>query len=148
MYYTGKTLQNRYDGAFVYARKPELPRESLPHIYRLAREAGLEPTDFCAIDNKCFSAPTNAVAQPPLFTPVAVADTGEGTVGAAPSLAQAAVSPLREAANDLREFFEDPRPPAKALYDKQRKMREVREYDANGYRLPSSEYRARRALLD
>jgi len=139
VYYTGKTLQNRYDGAFVYARKPELPRESLPHIYRIAREAGFEPTDFCAIDNKCFSAPANTVAQPPLFTPVAVADTGP----AQPSLAQAAVSPLRAAVTDLREFFEDPRPPAQALYDRQRKMSSVREYDSNGYRLPSKDYRSR-----
>ena len=42
VYYTGKTLQNRYEGAFVYARKPELPRDAMPHIYRLAREAVMD----------------------------------------------------------------------------------------------------------
>ena len=28
VYYTGKTLQNRYEGAFVYARQPELPQRN------------------------------------------------------------------------------------------------------------------------
>lgn len=29
IYYTGKTLQNTYNGAFVYARQPELPRDAM-----------------------------------------------------------------------------------------------------------------------
>merc|ERR1719446_1601161 len=55
VYYTGKTLQNRYEGAFVYSRKPELPQASMPAIYRLARESGLDPTRACCIDNKCYA---------------------------------------------------------------------------------------------
>merc|ERR1719261_1387692 len=40
IYYTGNTLMNRYNGAFVYARTPELPKKAMPSIYKLAREAG------------------------------------------------------------------------------------------------------------
>ena len=77
VYYTGKTLQNRYEGAFVYARQPEIPKDALPHIYSIAREAGMEPTGMCCIDNKCFADPASAEKAPtaPLFTPVAVAET-------------------------------------------------------------------------
>merc|ERR1740117_2789023 len=82
VYYTGKTLQNRYEGAFVYSRQPELPRDAMPHIYRLARDAGMEPQSFCAIDNVCFNAPPAAgdATQRPLFTPVAQAAEGPSIV--------------------------------------------------------------------
>lgn len=43
IYYTGKTLQNTYSGAFVYAREPELPSEAMASVYTIAREAGLDP---------------------------------------------------------------------------------------------------------
>ena len=143
VYYTGKTLQNRYEGAFVYARKPELPREAMPSIYKLAREAGLDPTRSCCIDNKCFTAPTDGVAQPPPFTPVASADVDMSLASAPPLAGSAAaapppLSPLRQAQVDLIELFEDPRPSGRALFAGQRQMYEVREYDANGYRVAAS----------
>ena len=42
----------------------------MPHIYRLAREAGMEPQSFCAIDNACFNGPPEGgdATQRPLFT--------------------------------------------------------------------------------
>lgn len=46
-------MQNKYDGAFVYARTPEVPAEALPAIYKLAREAGFEPQSFCKVRNAC-----------------------------------------------------------------------------------------------
>jgi len=152
VYYTGKTLQNRYEGAFVYARKPELPQASMPAIYRIAREAGLDPTRACCIDNSCFSAPIEAPsATPPLFTPVASAGTlsAERAMQAAKPAASAASSgpfdsltrPMRTAVRDIIELLEDPKPPAEAMFARQRMMYEVREYDANGFRRPTAEIR-------
>mmetsp|Transcript_28797 Transcript_28797/g.73938 ORF Transcript_28797/g.73938 Transcript_28797/m.73938 type:complete len:450 (+) Transcript_28797:780-2129(+) len=145
VYYTGKTLQNRYEGAFVYARKPELPSAAMPAVYKLAREAGMDPTRACYIDNACFAAPVEApTAQPPLFTPVASADTLEpaasgATAAAAPSMQLPDVfQPMRSSLRDIRELLEDPKPFGEAIFAKQRHMYDVREYDANGYRLPSA----------
>ena len=127
VYYTGKTLQNRYEGAFVYAREPKLPQSAMPAIYKLAREAGLEPTNMCVIDNKCYAGDGSS-ATPPPFTPVAEA--------AAPPAAfeDGPISPLRQLFRDLSEFMEDPRPPARAMFAKQKQMSQIREYDANGFR--------------
>ena len=146
VYYTGKTLQNRYEGAFVYARKPELPSQAMPSIYKIAREAGLDPTTSCCIDNRCFSQPVDAVAQPPPFTPVAEAgvvgdlaspvygapkaSAGAGSDGPLASLFQPMVKPFL----DLSELLEDPKPYGDDLFSRQRPMTEVREYDANGFR--------------
>ena len=131
VYYTGKTLQNRYEGAFVYSRKPELPRDAMPHIYRLAREAGMDPTRMCAIDNGCFNPP----AQAPLFTPVAQA--AEGRMAAAPQQ-QSSPKGLAKMWVDASEYLEDPAPSARAIFGKQKQMYQVREFDANGFRVPSS----------
>jgi len=151
VYYTGKTLQNRYEGAFVYARKPELPQAAMPSIYKIARQAGLDPTRACCIDNTCFQAPLDAIgspgpaAQPPPFTPVASADVIEGTSPApissgSPSMLDSLTAPLLTAARDIAELLEDPHPPATKLFARQRPMSEVREYDANGFKLPSDRY--------
>jgi len=144
VYYTGKTLQNRYEGAFVYARKPELPTASMPSIYKIAREAGLEPTKACCIDNSCFSAPVDAVAQPPLFTPVAQASLLDGVPapsGGAPTSEGPFASllrPMRQTATDISELLENPKPFGDDLFARQRTMTEVREFDANGYRTARS----------
>jgi len=53
VYYNGRTVQNKYDGAFVYARTPDVPAEALPSIYRVLREAGFEPESFCRVRNSC-----------------------------------------------------------------------------------------------
>jgi len=143
VYYTGKTLQNRYEGALVYARQPELPRDAMPQIYKLAREAGLDPTRACCIDNSCFAAPVEA-ARAPLFTPVASADTLDASTSSAlarsaasPGFLDGVLQPLRTAARDVEELFEDPKPAGEAIFKKQRQMSQVREYDANGYRVPT-----------
>ena len=163
VYYTGKTLQNRYEGAFVYARKPELPRDAMPAIYKIAREAGLDPTRACCIDNTCFdsdpaivsgagvgaSALSQPQPQPPPFTPVASAgelqqqspiDGPASSPIAVPSGRPLGGS-LRQTVRDVAELVEDPKPPAEKLFARQRPMYLVREYDSNGYRLPSSELR-------
>lgn len=143
VYYTGKTLQNKYEGAFVYARKPELPASAMPHIYRLAREAGFEPTSFCAIDNKCFAGEaTDAqglVAQAPPFTPVAIAAEQLEQEGAEALLAPP--SGLQRLLLDVGEFLEDPRPYGKAIFANQVRMSQVREFDFEGRQMPSENFR-------
>jgi len=144
VYYTGKTLQNRYEGAFVYARKPELPAAAMPSIYKIAREAGLEPTKACCIDNSCFSAPIDAVAQPPPFTPVAEAGVVASASQQQPAVMVSSASvdgpltvltaPLRNTVRDITELLEDPKPFGDELFGRQRPMTEVREFDVNGYR--------------
>ena len=152
VYYTGKTLQNRYEGAFVYARKPELPRDAMPHIYKLAREAGMDPTRFCAIDNGCFAGqPTEGPAadekrSSPLFTPVAQAAevrprqlaAADAAPAAAAHVQPSPISRARRALIDLSEYIEDPKPSAAALFGKQKQMYQVREYDPEGHRVPAS----------
>lgn len=137
VYYTGKTLQNRYEGAFVYSRQPELPRDAMPHIYRLARDAGMEPQSFCAIDNVCFNAPPAAgdATQRPLFTPVAQAAEGPSIVA---QMSSAMPSGIQKMLIDATEYIEDPVPSAKAIFGKQKQMSQIREYDAKGYRVPST----------
>ncbi|KAJ1446659.1 hypothetical protein M885DRAFT_545620 [Pelagophyceae sp. CCMP2097] len=53
VYYTGRTTQNTYDGAFVYAREPQLPVAAKPAVYAIARRAGLQPEKFCLVKNDC-----------------------------------------------------------------------------------------------
>jgi VDE lipocalin domain len=54
IFYNGKTRQNTYEGAFVYARTRELSPESMKKVYNIAREAGMNPDQFCKIRNGCF----------------------------------------------------------------------------------------------
>jgi len=54
IYYNGKTRQNTYDGAFVYSRSKSLEPESMAKVYAIAKEAGMNPDQFCRIRNGCF----------------------------------------------------------------------------------------------
>jgi hypothetical protein len=54
VYYNGKTRQNNYEGAFVYSRSRALEPESMNKVYSLAKEAGMNPNQFCSIRNGCF----------------------------------------------------------------------------------------------
>ena len=149
VYYTGKTLQNRYEGAFVYARTPELPKDAMPSIYKVAREAGMDPTRFCCVDNTCFDGANGPPASaPPLFTPVAEAADDDvmpaRPAAAAPPSAYSLMPPgVRQFALDAAEILEDPRPASRELFGKQRQMSEVREFDANGFRVPLDVYSQR-----
>ncbi|CAB1098654.1 unnamed protein product [Ectocarpus sp. CCAP 1310/34] len=51
--YRGHTLQGSYDGGFVYARKPYLPKSALAKVAKVAREHGIDPDSMSAIDNTC-----------------------------------------------------------------------------------------------
>ena len=54
VYYNGKTRQNTYEGAFVYSRSRALEPESMKKVYSIAKEAGMNPDNFCKIRNGCF----------------------------------------------------------------------------------------------
>ena len=54
IYYNGKTRQNTYEGAFVYSRSKTLEPESMKKVYSIAKEAGMNPDQFCRIRNGCF----------------------------------------------------------------------------------------------
>jgi hypothetical protein len=138
----GKTLQNTYEGAFVYARSPELPASSMPAIYKIARSAGFDPTRACCVDNSCFG-PGGQQQEgagdglsAPLFTPVASAETGD----ASPTSSQLPppLGDLQTSLRDLREMLEDPRPAAQAIFNHQKPMSEVHEFDARGFRVPTA----------
>jgi VDE lipocalin domain len=59
IYYNGKTRQNTYEGAFVYSRTKELSPESMKKVYQIALEAGMDPKQFCRIQNGCFADDVN-----------------------------------------------------------------------------------------
>lgn len=55
VYYNGKTRQNTYEGAFVYSRTKELSPSSMKKVYEIAKDAGMNPDQFCRIRNGCFA---------------------------------------------------------------------------------------------
>lgn len=65
IYYNGKTRQNTYSGAFVYARQRELPEAAMAKVYKIAADAGLNPDQFCKIRNGCFSESDDNVVPSP-----------------------------------------------------------------------------------
>lgn len=70
VYYNGKTRQNTYEGAFVYSRSRSLEAESMAKVYAIAREAGMNPDQFCRIRNGCFDVNGNTALdqqQQPLY---------------------------------------------------------------------------------
>ncbi|KAL7539949.1 hypothetical protein ACHAWF_006553 [Thalassiosira exigua] len=54
VYYNGKTRQNTYDGAFVYSRTRDMSPSAMEKVYKIASEAGMNPDQFCKIQNGCF----------------------------------------------------------------------------------------------
>jgi len=65
VYYNGKTRQNTYEGAFVYSRQRELPKESMAKVYQLAKDAGMNPENFCKIRNGCFQTEDSTIVKEP-----------------------------------------------------------------------------------
>jgi len=59
VYYNGKTRQNTYEGAFIYSRTRQLSPESMTKVYQIAKEAGMNPDNFCKIQNGCFTEPSS-----------------------------------------------------------------------------------------
>lgn len=57
IYYNGRTRQNTYEGAFVYSRTAELSPDAMASVYRIAKDAGMEPAQFCQIRNSGAACP-------------------------------------------------------------------------------------------
>jgi len=139
VYYTGKTLQNTYSGAFVYSRTPELPPEVMPSVYKIAREAGMNPDKFCRIRNACFARdeakidPTLVVASSPSSI---VLQVGDETGIENPSLRGDKENPQRFTTSievplqtrakalwyDVLDYIEDPHEAARWMFDQQQQM--------------------------
>lgn len=64
VYYNGKTRQNTYSGAFVYSRTKDLSDTSMRKIYQIAKDAGMDPNQFCKIRNGCFADNDDTVRVP------------------------------------------------------------------------------------
>lgn len=62
VYYNGKTRQNTYDGAFVYSRTRDLTPATMEKVYKIAQDAGMNPNQFCKIQNSCFDKESNMMA--------------------------------------------------------------------------------------
>jgi len=134
IYYTGHTLQGNYEGAFVYARTPELPPELMPAVSQVARANGLDPTKFCKIRNTCFRPDA-----PPLVAAGTLSSVdGMKLAAAAPPTSLAGmkdwitaralwlpqqVSELTAAVNrELDDWFEDPTTTSDWLIRQQERM--------------------------
>ena len=73
---------------------------------------------------------------------MAAADEGAEVAPAERSLQP--LSPLRQSLRDVAELLEDPRPFGRDIFSRQRPMKEIREFDFSGNRLPSAEYQTLR----
>jgi hypothetical protein len=51
--YKGKTMQDVYEGAFVYTRSPEIPDKLKPKVKQAVEKHGYKWDKFCVIDNAC-----------------------------------------------------------------------------------------------
>jgi hypothetical protein len=118
VYYTGKTLQNTYSGAFVYSRSPELAPDAMASVYRIAREAGLDPTKFCRIRNACFdkSAASSSV----------LADRDDGGDVDLRHFLASIQAPLKLRLQtmiyDVLDYINDPHEAARWMFDQQRQV--------------------------
>lgn len=63
IFYNGKTRQNTYEGAFIYSRTRELDPTSMKKVYQIAKDAGMNPDNFCSIRNGCFKEEDEKAAQ-------------------------------------------------------------------------------------
>jgi hypothetical protein len=140
IYYTGKTLQNTYSGAFVYARDPELPPATMESIQRIARQAGLDPEKFCRIRNACFAQDANSdspqSSPATLLVAPALAEDRRVSAGGDFSAIVDVADPRRFATSvnaplplrlrafwyDILDYVDDPQDHARWMFDQQQRM--------------------------
>lgn len=137
VYYTGKTLQNTYSGAFVYARTPSVPESSMAAIQRVARDAGMDPTKFCRIRNGCFAGRGDASEGLPQISSntlslAAATTAGQIAEGDAVEIYDARrfttsinipwKLKLQESWYNVLDYIEDPHEAARWMFDQQQQM--------------------------
>ena len=153
VYYTGKTTQNLYTGAFVYSRTPTLSPEAVDEVFDVAKKAGWEPTNFCAIDNDGVDFDENQetstindklIRQKPqqlsslqkgLFVGAATAaedrffdddfleESSPETFK--PQKTNKLVKSIENFITDVVDYFEDPRATAKWVFQQQRSVKNI-----------------------
>lgn len=142
VHYSGRTSQNTYEGAFVYAREPTLPPAAKASVYAIARNAGMEPSTFCAVRNDCKTCGPDMAAQPEdlaasspdvvrsqqkgLFMGAATAAEVDeaGLVEARPDDRSFVPHGLRTVVNELSDYVEDPHVAEKWMFGQQKMMGE------------------------
>jgi lipocalin len=139
VHYSGRTSQNTYEGAFVYAREPSLPAGAKKHVYEIAKSAGWTPSEFCAVRNGadvCNAPATDDVALTQMQSVSSSAlDALRGSIGVgAASAAEvdeasylserqpAWLSRLGTLVDEFASYAEDPRITEKWVFSQQRKM--------------------------
>jgi len=125
VHYSGRTSQNTYEGAFVYAREPRLPPAAKASVYAIARAADMRPADFCAVRNdaKTCGEPAAddalAPAQRGLFMgAAAAAEVDEAGLASD----REAKSPWRTVREELASYAEDPHVAERWVFSQQQKM--------------------------
>jgi hypothetical protein len=135
IHYSGKTSQNTYEGAFVYAREPTLPPAAKKSVYRIAKEAGMVPANFCAVRNDLATCgadaaaadeappPPEALARKGLFTRAAFASEVDET-GLATDRKPDPVLPkwVRTVGEEVASYLEDPHATERWVFAQQQKM--------------------------
>jgi hypothetical protein len=142
VYYNGRTRQNTYEGAFVYARTPALPPDAMASVNRLAREAGMDPNKFCSIRNACFLDGGAAGAQKaPTYMGIYAAEAATvseddalallaaprappaaGASGGAVSALDGPWAKMKTALGEVQDFVEDPHASADWMFQQQEKV--------------------------
>lgn len=140
VYYTGKTTQNTYEGAFVYSRTKELPESAKKDVYALAKRANIEPSSFCQIrnDKETCDVDSNKSSQP-VFVDDSPANKKDEMmrrlerglfVGVATAAEDDSPPPQQQRTTrwydslltDIADYLEDPRATSRWVFGQQRKV--------------------------
>ena len=135
IHYSGKTSQNTYEGAFVYAREPTLPPAAKKSVYRIAKEAGMVPANFCAVRNDLATCGVDAPAaddapvpearaRKGLFMPGAASASEVDETGLANDRKPDPVLPkwVRTVGEEVASYLEDPHATERWVFAQQQKM--------------------------
>ena len=136
IHYSGRTSQNTYEGAFVYAREPTLPPAAKKSVYRIAKEAGMVPANFCAVRNDLATCgvdapaaddapvPEEARARKGLFMPGAASASEVDETGLASDRKPDPVLPkwVRTVGEEVASYLEDPHATERWVFAQQQKM--------------------------
>jgi hypothetical protein len=120
IYYNGRTRQNTYEGAFVYARTPKLSPVAMKSVYNVAQNAGMDPTKFCQIRNsECHVQSTTG--------PSVIASSSKRAASILTAIVTAPIDGVHNAgmflgdtAANIAEFTEDARDASKWMLDQQK----------------------------
>lgn len=102
VFYNGKTIQNTYEGAFVYSRTKELDMNSMKKVYKIASDAGMNPDQFCKIRNGCFKDEAVNTASSNPFRGILASTKISEILGVEPVAAEGVLRSTQTATDKLR----------------------------------------------